>query len=109
MRLFDMTPGLVGIVTGFGASLCCVLPLTVVALGLGSGAFMSITMAYRPILYPIGLIGLGTSYYLYFRQKRVCDLKACRMEGKRFNLALLAASTVLMGTITYVDFFLVTL
>jgi len=29
------------------SSLCCLLPLTVIALGLGSGAFMAVTMQYR--------------------------------------------------------------
>lgn len=29
------------------SSLCCLLPLTVIALGLGSGTFMALTMPYR--------------------------------------------------------------
>ncbi len=29
------------------SSLCCLLPLTVIVLGLGSGAFMAVTMRYR--------------------------------------------------------------
>jgi hypothetical protein len=29
------------------SSLCCLLPLAVIVLGLGSGAFMAVTMRYR--------------------------------------------------------------
>ena len=85
------------------------LPLAVVTLGLGSGAFMMTTMQFRPILYPIGLLGLGVSYYLFFRRKRACDLQACRMQGKGLNILLLVLSTLLMAAVTYVDFFLVSI
>ena len=106
MELKSLLPGAVSATTTIGASLCCVLPLAIVTLGLGSGAFMMVTMQFRPVLYPLGLIGLAFAYFIYFRQKRACDLKACKMAGKRTNLILLVSSTVLMGVITYVDFFL---
>jgi|TARA_B100000809_G_scaffold241629_1_gene264979 hypothetical protein len=109
MKLENLNPGLLGLGTAFGASVCCVLPMTVVLLGLGSGTFMTVTMQYRPILYPLGLLGVATSYWLYFRRKRACDAQACRMPGKRWNLVALSVSTVLMGIVTYVDFFLVSL
>ena len=106
MKITDFAPGVIGITTAFAASLCCVLPLAIVALGLGSGAFMMVTMQYRIILYPIGFAGLAAAYTLYFRRKRACDLAACKMEGKRFNLSLLIVSTALMAAVTYFDFFL---
>lgn len=109
MKLENLSPGLLGLGTAFGASVCCVLPMTVVLLGLGSGAFMMVTMQYRPILYPLGLLGLVMAYWLFFRRKRVCDAQACRMPGKHWNLAALSVSTVLMGIVTYVDFFLVSM
>ncbi len=105
MKLNDLAPGWVSVTTGVGASLCCVLPLTVVALGLGSGSFMIVTMQYRPILYPLGLLGLAFAFFLFYRQKRACDLQSCRMRGKWLNLTLLAFSTALMAAVTYVDFF----
>ena len=44
MELKDFTPALLNVTTSFAASVCCVLPLSVVALGLGSGAFMMVTI-----------------------------------------------------------------
>jgi mercuric ion transport protein len=78
--------GLIGLCTAIAASSCCLLPLAVVFLGIGSGAFMMTTMKFRPILFPIGLAGLSVSYYLYFRQRRRCQTLACAMVGKTFNL-----------------------
>ena len=109
MQIEDLKPGLIGVGTSFGASICCVLPMTIVLLGLGSGGFMMVTMQYRIILYPLGLLGLVTAYWLYFRRRKVCDAQACRMQGKRWNIAVLVFSTVLMSLVTYVDFFLVSL
>ena len=109
MQIEDLKPGLIGVGTSFGASICCVLPMTIVLLGLGSGGFMMVTMQYRIILYPLGLLGLVTAYWLYFRRRKVCDAQACRMQGKRWNIVGLVFSTVLMSLVSYVDFFLVSL
>ena len=109
MQFTDIKPGIIGLTTSFGASICCVLPMTIVLLRLGSGGFMMVTMQYRFILYPLGLVGLVTSYWLYFRSKQLCDAQVCQMQGKRWNVTALAFSTVLMSVVTYVDFFLVSL
>ncbi len=109
MKPTKLAPGLLGLGTAFGASLCCVLPLAIVMLGLGSGAFMMVTMEYRWILYPMGVVGVAVAWWLLLREKRRCDATACRMSGGRTNLVLVIFSTLLMGVVTYVDFFLVTL
>jgi hypothetical protein len=44
MHLNDLKPAVVSFVGAFAASLCCLLPLAVIVLGLGSGAFMATTM-----------------------------------------------------------------
>ena len=109
MQIADLKPGILGVGTSLGASICCVLPMRIVLLGLGSGGFMMVTMQYRIILYPSGLLGLAMSYWLYFRRKQVCEAQVCQMQGKRWNIAALVFSTVLMSLVTYVDFFLVSL
>ena len=35
MQFTDIKPGIIGLATSFGASICCVLPMTIVLLGLG--------------------------------------------------------------------------
>src|SRR5215510_13874551 len=50
MRVTTLTASVVAWVGAALASLCCLLPLTVIVLGLGSGAFMATTMQYRWLL-----------------------------------------------------------
>lgn len=93
-----------GVVAWVGAalsSLCCLLPLAVIALGLGSGAFMAVTMQYRWLLIPAGIAGV----VLYVRERRRCDALACRMAGSRITLAVLALAALVVTTAIVLDQF----
>ena len=105
MKLAVLTAGLVAWVGAALASLCCLLPLTVIVLGLGSGAFMATTMQYRWLLVPAGIIGIIAGFVLYVRERRRCDALACRMAGSRIMLALLILATLVVGTSVVLDRF----
>jgi hypothetical protein len=81
------------------------LPLAVIVLGLGSGAFMAVTMRYRWLLIPAGVIGVATGFVLYFRERRRCDGLACRMAGGRITLALLIVASLVVMTSVALDRF----
>ena len=105
-----MKPGSVGagLAAWAGAvlsSLCCLLPLAVIVLGLGSGAFMAVTMQYRWMLIPLGVLGVATGFVLYARERRRCDALACRMAGSRVTLALLIVASLVVGTSIVLDRF----
>jgi uncharacterized RDD family membrane protein YckC len=74
-------PALLSLMAAFAAALCCVLPLAVIVLGLGSGAFMATTMRYQRILLPLGILGVSAGYLLYFRERQRCQSLACTMAG----------------------------
>ncbi|MDV2504064.1 MAG: hypothetical protein RX318_08935 [bacterium] len=101
----DVKSGVVSLFSAFAASLCCVLPLVVILLGLGSGAFMATTMKYRAILIPTGAGGLALGYFLYFRERRRCRTLACRMAGAKLNLALLIFATGVVAVAVFFDIF----
>ncbi len=105
MKVGEIKSGVVSLVSAFAASLCCVLPLAVILLGLGSGAFMATTMKYRAILIPLGAGGVALGYFLYFRERRRCRTLACRMVGAKLNLALLIFATVVVTTAIILDQF----
>src|SRR5438876_5704469 len=97
-----------GVMAWVGAllsSLCCLLPLAVIILGLGSGAFMAVTMQYRWLLIPAGIIGVTSGFFLYFRERRRCAALACQMAGSRVTLALLIVATLVVGTSIMLDRF----
>jgi len=87
------------------SSLCCLLPLTVIALGLGSGAFMAVTMPYRWILIPTGVLGVVAGVVLYIRERRRREALACRMAGGRTTLVLLVLASLVVVTAIVLDRF----
>ena len=97
MKLSDLKSGLVSLGGAFVASLCCLLPLGVVLLGLGTGAFMATTMQFRPLFLPLGMLAVGAGHYLYFRERRRCTALGCCMAGSRLNLTLLGVATVMLA------------
>src|SRR5437867_11177141 len=105
MRVSALTAGFVAWVGAALASLCCLLPLAVIVLGLGSGAFMATTMQYRWLLIPVGIIGIVGGFVLYNRERRRCDALACRMAGSRITLALLILASVVVATTIVLDRF----
>lgn len=87
------------------SSLCCLLPLTVIALGLGSGAFMALTMPYRWLLIPAGVLGIAGGFALYVCERRRCDTLGCRMVGSRVMLAALVVASGIVATSIVLDRF----
>lgn len=88
--------GLVGVASALTASVCCLLPLALVLLGLSSGAFMTVTMQYRWLFLPPGVVGLVAGYALYFRERRRCAAAGCRVADGRTALVLLLVATLVV-------------
>lgn len=105
MNLGSLKVGLVSLSSAIVASLCCLLPLAVVLLGLGSGAFMMVTMQYRTIFLPVGVIGVAFGFHLYLREKRRCNTLGCALTGGKVNLVLLLCATVVVAAALVLDFF----
>jgi heme/copper-type cytochrome/quinol oxidase subunit 2 len=104
-RWFILSAGVMAWAGAALSSLCCLLPLAIIVLGLGSGAFMAVTMQYRWLLIPAGVIGVATGFLLYFRERRRCAALACRMAGSRLTLALLVVASIVVITSIVLDRF----
>ncbi len=105
MRLGSAGAGLAAWAGALLSSLCCLLPLGVIVLGLGSGAFMAVTMQYRWILIPTGVLGVALGFVLYVRERRRCEQLACRMAGSRVTFALLMAASLVVARAIVLDQF----
>lgn len=97
MKISSLKPIITSLPSAIVASLCCLLPLTVVLLGIGSGAFMMYTLKYSYIFISIGIIGVGLGYFFYFREKKKCNALACRMAGGKTNLIVLIMATIVVA------------
>jgi Cu/Ag efflux protein CusF len=105
MHVREFKPALMSLMAAFAASLCCLLPLAVIVLGLGSGAFMATTMRYQRMLLPVGVLGVTAGYVLYVRERRRCQAPVCMVAGSRVNLVALGVATaVLLGELVLVAF-----
>ncbi len=105
MRLGPIGPGLTAWVGAMLSSLCCLLPLAIIVLGLGSGAFMAVTMRYRWLLIPTGVIGVAAGFVLHVRERRRCDMLGCQMAGSKITLGLLIVASLVVATSVVLDRF----
>lgn len=105
MRLGSIGAGLAAWVGAVLSSLCCLLPLAIIVLGLGSGAFMAVTMQYRWILIPTGVLGVTAGFVLYIRERRRCEMLGCWMAGSKITLVLLIVASLVVATSVVLDRF----
>jgi mercuric transport protein len=89
---------LAAVVAAFAASLCCVLPLALVLLGVG-GAWVSGLTAletYRPIFTVLALGCLGLAFFLVYRSRAFCDPACADPRRTRISRTLLWLITPLV-------------
>ena len=66
---------------------------------------MAVTMRYRWLLIPAGVIGVTAGFVLYLRERRRCNALACRMAGSRVTLTLLIVAGLVVATSIVLDRF----
>lgn len=74
-KKIDKKGGLVGILTGLLASLCCITPVVLILLGLGSASFAFSFIGLKPYFLVASILMLAVSFWFYFR-KRKCGFLA---------------------------------
>ncbi len=75
-------------------SICCVGPLLLVALGLGTGAVM--IGRYHWIFIIAAVAVLTWAWEKYLREKRVCDCEDKPMQGRQSGMITLLMATLLV-------------
>lgn len=84
------------------ASSCCLLPLILLGLtlfGIGTTGLMGVSSTLGSLkwyILPLAVLGVGVSYWLYFREKRKCSNQACQMGNEKLTRAMLTISTVVV-------------
>jgi copper chaperone CopZ len=86
-----------GVVTAVVASLCCIGPVVVALIGVGSIGAFSAFEAYRPYLIGVTVAVLGLAFYLTYRKREVkCANGSCTAEsaGKWNKISVWAATVI---------------
>lgn len=91
------------IVSAILASICCIGPLFIAILGIGSIGIFSSLERYRPLFILITFGVLGTAFYLTYRKKKnadaCCELKRDRI--KKIALWVIAIIAVVLLLFPY--------
>ena len=95
---------IVGILAAIGASVCCVGPLVLLALGV-SGAWISSLTAlepYRPIFIGLTLLFLAGAFHSLYLARRVCTPGSACADSrtlKRQRLAFWIVTILVLGLV----------
>src|SRR5882724_8354833 len=85
-----------GILSALLATTCCVGPLLLIAVGLGSGA--AFVGRYHWFFLIAGIAMLTLAWAKYLREKTVCDCEHKTMQGRRSGMfTLLIATVIVLG------------
>lgn len=71
------------LVAAAGASLCCILPVAVAALGIGSAAAAAKFEPYRPYLLVVTAALLAFAFYRAYRPPECAPGEACALPASR--------------------------
>src|SRR5712664_2244181 len=105
MTALDTKGSLVaGVLAAIGASLCCVVPLVLLALGIGGAWISNLTALepYRPIFIGLTLVFLGLAFRRLYLMPKVCEPgTSCAnpRNTKRQRVAFWSVSLLLLGLI----------
>jgi len=93
MQVRNFQSGIAGLLSALLAASCCLIPIGLIAIGIGSVGWMMTLMKYQWLTIPAGILFLAGAYYAYFREKRRCATEGCRFVGRRFNVGMLLFAT----------------
>jgi hypothetical protein len=87
----------VGIGSGIIASLCCLLPIVLIFLGIGSiSTALSITQ-YKPYFLFLSLVFMAGFSWVYLKKSNCMD-GSCKMDRGRFiTVALMGYAVIVLG------------
>lgn len=97
--------GMGTVLAAFGASLCCILPVAVAVLGIGSAALGAKLEPLRPYLVGLTLVFWGVAFYQVYKpaETECAPGKSCAVPAnrRRQRLLLWVVAGVALALITF--------
>jgi len=85
-----------GIFASVFASICCLGPILLILLGLGTLGIGAIIGKYHWWFLSGGILLITIAWRAYSKEKRTCELKSCQMENKRLTQVILILATLIV-------------
>lgn len=101
---------LTAVVAAIGASLCCILPVAVVVLGVGSAALGAYLEPFRPYFIGLTVAFLGFAYYQAYKPSNVdcAPGQACAVpENRRAQRIVLWVLTAVVAALIAFPFYII--
>ena len=93
------------VLAAIGASLCCILPIAVAVLGIGSAALGARLEPYRPYFLVLTIAILGYAFYRAYRPEKCEPGQTCAVPAthrrQRIVLWIVAAVALALTTFPY--------
>ena len=90
-----MKAGKIGALAAVLASACCVGPLLLAVLGLGSLGLGAVLGQYHGVLQGAAVVGLTLAWYIFLKERRrICCSLASKVRNERTTLLMLSLATV---------------
>lgn len=87
-----------GILSALIASICCIGPLVLILLGLGSLGVGATIGKYHWYFISGAIILITSAWRKFLKEKKTCSLKGCKMENKKITLIILLVTTFVVVT-----------
>lgn len=97
-------PAVGGIIAAIVASLCCIGPILIALVGIGSIGAFTVFESSRPYLIGITVILLGIAFYLVYKRREVkCEDGTCKIEdaGKWNKIGVWSATFLAVVSIAF--------
>lgn len=91
------------VAAGLGVS-CCILPLILIAVGLGGSVLAVFLVKYKAYLMTLAVGVLAYSWFQYSRDMKLCDTQVCEIAGGKPRKWMLGVNTTVVAfffVITY--------
>ncbi len=86
----------VSVISMVFTSVCCIGPLLLLALGLGSATLTAGLVKNKWIFMAMGAASLGASYYLYFRERKRCAAEGCTVASIKARKTFMGVATAVV-------------
>lgn len=91
------------VLAAFGASLCCILPVAVAVLGVGSAALGAQLDPMRPWLAGLTVLLLGFAFYQAYKPAECAPGEVCAIPAsrRRYRIVLWAVAVVALALLAF--------